>query len=181
MTLQTHDPHGAGRPDDVGRRALVHAVLAASAVLVTGIVAAAVLFVARDGGERTDARATPSASATPPGTPGTGAPEPAAGGDPDEAAAGWPTLPSLPAGTAPRDPTSTTKTRISFENHTTDVYTVSWLDTDGEVTRYATLHPGQSYVQDTYAGHYWAVGVAGGATTAVFLAGERPGRAVITS
>ncbi|MDP9793804.1 hypothetical protein J2S43_002316 [Catenuloplanes nepalensis] len=166
MTNQTDDSFG-GPAGTRGRGALFHAVLAAAAVLITAAAAVAVVFVTRDGGARDDARPAPPASATPDAS---SAPAPAGA---------WPVLTALPADTEPTGPISGTRTRISFENHTTDVYAISWLDPDGVLTEYATLDPGATYVQNTYAGHYWAAGISGKEITAVFLAAEEPGRAVL--
>ncbi|WP_394781397.1 hypothetical protein [Undibacterium sp.] len=50
---------------------------------------------------------------------------------------------------------------IFFINHLQSDVSVDWLDFNGHRKHYADLKPGDSYVQNTYAGHVWRVSSAG--------------------
>jgi uncharacterized protein YkwD len=74
---------------------------------------------------------------------------------------------------------STTPTSIEFVNQTAGVVFVSWIDYQGGAVLYASLQPGQAYVQQTYVTHPWIVLDANARTLGIYTATERPGRAVI--
>ena len=48
------------------------------------------------------------------------------------------------------------ETSIRFDNHTGDPVDIFWLDPTGKRVRYATVAAGESWEQQTYAGHVWA-------------------------
>lgn len=50
-----------------------------------------------------------------------------------------------------------------------------WLDHEGRERPYATVPPGGSHVQNTYAGHSWRVADEGGRSLGVYTPGEEPG------
>jgi hypothetical protein len=95
--------------------------------------------------------------------------------------AGWPELVAQPAGTE-SDPRGTTyggPTWIHFTNTTAGTVSVMWLDYDRHRVWYNGLSPGQSYDQQTYAGHIWVITEAGGAVIAVYTATTEPALAII--
>jgi hypothetical protein len=73
----------------------------------------------------------------------------------------------------------TTGTSIEFVNQTAGVIFVSWIDYQGGAVLYASLQPGQAYVQQTYVTHPWLVLDANARILGIYTATERPGRAVI--
>jgi dipeptidyl aminopeptidase/acylaminoacyl peptidase len=87
---------------------------------------------------------------------------------------------SLRSGDTPR-PTRRTgdETSITFLNRTQDDVVTCWMTEDGERRRYATIKPGKSFQQHTFAGHVWLVTDPKGNTLAVFEAAEGGGEAVI--
>jgi hypothetical protein len=150
-------------------RWVLHVVLAAAAVLCVGVAAGVVLL--RPENDASTAQPTHTAPPTPT--------EKAAPAPAEEPHADWPELTALPADTAPDGTGSGVETQIAFENHTGDRHLISWLEEDGTVTAYATLEPGYSYDQTSYAGHYWLVSTADGTRAAVFQAADVPSRAII--
>ncbi len=78
------------------------------------------------------------------------------------------TLVWLPAAAIPRaSPVSTVQTSIQFENHRGGDVTIAWVAFDGQRKTYATLRPGGTAVQQTFAGHVWLVSDASGQVGAV--------------
>ncbi|MFI5844706.1 hypothetical protein ACIA8K_33910 [Catenuloplanes sp. NPDC051500] len=145
-------------------RWVLHVVLATAAVLAVGAAGAGfVLLRPRD-----------NASTAPPAPTDEAAPAPA-----ENTHENWPELTALPADTAPDGTGSGAETQIAFENHTGERHLISWLEADGTTTAYATLEPGYSYDQPSYAGHYWLVSTADGTPAAVFQAADVPSRAII--
>lgn len=70
-------------------------------------------------------------------------------------------------------------TSIEFANHSAQAIQVYWIDYQGQHRPYATLRPGQSYVQGTYVTHLWLVTDTGGRCLGIYLATTEPGRAVV--
>lgn len=93
----------------------------------------------------------------------------------------WPELTAQPgsAGSAVEIPDDGAATRIAFVNSSDAPVIVSWLDYDGKQTPYATVQPGETYTQDTYAGHAWLTTRADGSVIALYRPTDQPGRAVI--
>lgn len=101
--------------------------------------------------------ADPSTCGVPGPTGFTGTPTPtdAATPVPTAVPTDWVSVP--PAG-GPASPTdTTTPTTISFVNSSAKPIDVYWIDFSGVPILYATLAPGESYVQETTEGHVWAV------------------------
>ncbi len=74
----------------------------------------------------------------------------------------------LPSNAVPRvSPASTAPTSIQFENHRSADVTIAWLGFDGQRKTYATVRPGGTAVQQTFAGHVWFVSEASGTLGAV--------------
>ena len=89
-------------------------------------------------------------------------------------------LTPLPAGAADEAQASGGEgTTIRFTNHAGQPVTLFWLSGDGSRKKYATLAPGETYVQNTYAGHWWLVVGQDGRPRAVFVGDPRPGLAEI--
>lgn len=64
----------------------------------------------------------------------------------------------IPPSGAPASPTdTTTPTTIEFVNASAKPIDVYWIDFSGAPIYYATLAPGESYVQSTTEGHVWAI------------------------
>lgn len=61
---------------------------------------------------------------------------------------------STPPGLSPK---STVEASISIENRGRRSLTLSWVSFTGELTRYATLRPGTTVTQPTWAGHVWVL------------------------
>jgi uncharacterized protein YkwD len=78
-----------------------------------------------------------------------------------------------------RSVAGTTGTSIEFVNQTAGVIFVSWIDYQGGAVLYASLQPGQAYVQQTYVTHPWIVLDANARPIGIYTATERPGRAAI--
>jgi dipeptidyl-peptidase 4 len=66
------------------------------------------------------------------------------------------------------------ETTITFQNRTTEVVELFWLDERGERRGYGQLDPGGRRSQHTFAGHVWLVQGAKGQPLAVFEAEEEP-------
>ena len=67
---------------------------------------------------------------------------------------------------------SKTPAQIRFINETDETVSVFWMDFNGDTVKYASLAPGQQYLQRTYLTHPWQV-VAPSRCIAFFL--PRPG------
>ena len=70
-------------------------------------------------------------------------------------------------------------TTITFTNHAGQPVTLYWLPGDGGRKPYATLAPGETYTQNTYAGHTWLIVGQDGHPRAVFIGDPHPGLAEI--
>ncbi|GIE30326.1 hypothetical protein Ait01nite_033710 [Actinoplanes italicus] len=90
-------------------------------------------------------------------------------------------LEAMPADAERRrwDYTQGALTSIYFVNDSAERVTVNWISDDQERIRYQDLEPGQSYQQQTYAGHVWVITRADGTAVALFEAVEAPGLAEI--
>lgn len=92
----------------------------------------------------------------------------------------WPELTALPPSTeSTADTPEGDASRIAFVNGTGRPVVISWLDYDGLRHEYATIDPGGTYTQETYAGHLWVAAGTDGAAIAIFRSGPGPGRAVV--
>ncbi|HWS37650.1 MAG TPA: hypothetical protein VN408_33595 [Actinoplanes sp.] len=142
-------------PPERGNRRLILVVLALAAVLGAGGV---VLMV----------QLWPSA---PVASAGPSAPQSA---DPS-------VLTALPAGVSAsvRSVEDGVDTTITFVNNGTGTVTLSWVDDKGERSPYATVDPGATYEQKTYAGHFWVAAGPDGTVLAVFQATDRPAKALL--
>jgi len=89
-------------------------------------------------------------------------------------------LTPLPAGAeAEALPGGGDPTTVQFKNTTHQPVTLYWLPGDGTRKEYATLAPGDTHAQNTYAGHSWLAVGKDGRPLVVFVAGPRPGVAEI--
>lgn len=69
--------------------------------------------------------------------------------------------------------------RIRFINRTSGSRSVMWLDYQGRPKEYKRLAPGQSYVQQTFAGHPWMFTDGPGNCKELFVPGPNATRYVI--
>ena len=72
------------------------------------------------------------------------------------------------------------ETAILFENRTAGPVRVFWVDGAGERKEYATIPPGGTHRQHTFAGHAWIVTDAEGKALAAFVGTATAGKAVVT-
>lgn len=72
-------------------------------------------------------------------------------------------------------------TSINFENHTTQMVKVYWLDREGKRRPYSAILPGVGIEHPTYKGHPWLVANPAGECLDIYLPGEVQGRAIIVS
>lgn len=79
-----------------------------------------------------------------------------------------------------RSPGSDVATSVRFENRTTRALDVHWLDFAGQRKRYATVEPGSTYSNATYAGHVWLVAESSGEGIAIYVADPAPGVAIVS-
>ena len=87
-----------------------------------------------------------------------------------------PVLPWMKPADAPaRSPSSDKVTSIEVRNLRQGDVTLFWRGFDGREKKYATVHPGATHQQTTYAGHVWIVTDASG-TIGAFVAASDPGR-----
>ncbi|HVL39823.1 MAG TPA: DPP IV N-terminal domain-containing protein, partial [Fimbriimonadaceae bacterium] len=70
------------------------------------------------------------------------------------------------------------QTLITLENKSSRTVDLFWIDNAGERVKYGTLAPGETRVQNTYAGHVWLFAATDGTALAAFSAEEGPSRAV---
>jgi hypothetical protein len=70
-------------------------------------------------------------------------------------------------------------TKVVFENATSGVITIDWMDFQGRPKTYFTLRPGARADSATCAGHVWRARDARGQILDYIVAGEQPGTAVI--
>ena len=76
--------------------------------------------------------------------------------------------------------TGGSKTEVIFVNRTQVDIFYYWLDFDGKLRYYGRVVPNRIRVQRTSTGHVWLVKNADGRNLAVFQAGEKTGRALIS-
>ena len=89
-------------------------------------------------------------------------------------------LPPKTARTAPKtSPTSLHETRILFMNRTSKRLRIQWLDHEGTLKAYGEVPPKQTREQTTLVGHVWVVSDTKGQEVARFVAGAKPGKAII--
>jgi dienelactone hydrolase len=72
-------------------------------------------------------------------------------------------------------------TTITFENHTRHSVKLYWLQDPNSRKLYGTVEAGQSYVQNTYAGHGWLVTDENDNPLMIFVGESRPGIAMISA
>ncbi len=70
-------------------------------------------------------------------------------------------------------------THISFQNASSGIVMLDWMDFEGRPKTYFTLRPGQKGDSATYAGHVWRARDQRGKVLRYFVAGEAAGTAVI--
>jgi dienelactone hydrolase len=70
-------------------------------------------------------------------------------------------------------------TSVLFRNLTAQDVQLFWISGGGERTAYGTVKPGETHLQNTYAGHAWLVVGANGEELALFVAEPKPGIAEI--
>jgi dipeptidyl aminopeptidase/acylaminoacyl peptidase len=87
-----------------------------------------------------------------------------------------PALPVLPSPHNSRNKGG--ETYVTFTNRTAGPVDLVWIDRGGKRKKYASLGPGESRSQHTFAGHVWAA-VCGDDVVAAFEAAAAPGLAVI--
>lgn len=75
-----------------------------------------------------------------------------------------------------RSPSSSAATTILFVNRRATDVAVLWNGFDGHLTPYATVRPGTTHAQQTYAGHAWLIRDAAGATLGWVVAAPTPGQ-----
>ncbi len=68
---------------------------------------------------------------------------------------------------------------ITFINKTKQPIALDWIDTENNPKRYATIKPGESHEQHTFAGHVWAVSDPAGKSLGAYEARPNPATAVI--
>ena len=71
------------------------------------------------------------------------------------------------------------ETEITFENRLAETVEIFWSDPDGKRVAYGSLHPGESRVQHTFAGHVWLVCASNGNVLAVFEAEANSSTAIV--
>ncbi|SDS46077.1 von Hippel-Lindau disease tumour suppressor protein [Actinoplanes derwentensis] len=158
-----------------GNRRLALVVIALAAVLgIGGVVLLVQLWPS--GAATPSAAAIPAAASPAPEA----SPAPSASVDPDDVGT-WPDLRALPAdlGSSLRSVEDGADTRIGFVNDGDETVTLSWIDDEGEQSPYASVEPGQTYVQKTFAGHFWVASGPDETVIAVFQATDQPGRALL--
>jgi VHL beta domain len=74
-----------------------------------------------------------------------------------------------------RSQESTTPTTVEFNNYTDKAVVISWIDYDSRAVPYATLQPGQAYLQPTYVTHPWQVSWEDGTCRGIYLPSASPG------
>jgi hypothetical protein len=80
---------------------------------------------------------------------------------------------------APPSPSSSAQTSILFQNDHSIAVRLYWIDFDGKKKLYATLQPGKSISQSTYAGHLWLITDLSDKRIALVAAGKKPARFTI--
>lgn len=71
-------------------------------------------------------------------------------------------------------PATRQATTIRFGNQSANPVSVYWIDFQGNRTFYKGLQPGESYVQQTYLEHVWAITDAGGNCLKIALGAQGP-------
>ncbi|MGI9013638.1 MAG: prolyl oligopeptidase family serine peptidase [Phycisphaerales bacterium] len=79
-----------------------------------------------------------------------------------------------------RSGASATETSITFENRTDAPIRIYWINAQGQRQQYAHLDPGASHAQHTFATHAWLAATDAEQPLAMFIATERPAKAIIT-
>jgi dipeptidyl aminopeptidase/acylaminoacyl peptidase len=64
------------------------------------------------------------------------------------------------------------ETSINFENRTSEIVALFWIDPEGTAVSYGTIAPGQQSERSTYAGHVWAARSKDGTLLGIFEAIE---------
>ncbi|MGB6219768.1 DPP IV N-terminal domain-containing protein, partial [Haloferula sp.] len=71
------------------------------------------------------------------------------------------------------------ETSVLFVNRTDQIATLHWVDTSGKPKQYATVDPGKSHRQHTFAGHVWVAKNEQGKLLNAFAAVDHDGVAIV--
>jgi serine/threonine protein kinase len=152
-----------------GKPWILAAVLAATALIVAGGGAAAYA------GLFSDHKSTGHSAA------GLSSPSPGQDSPTPVATATLQQLDALPASveSSTRSDASEYSTQLDFVNERSDAVLIYWLDFAGKRQYYQRLEPGQTYTQQTFAGHAWVVCSPDQKAIAVYRAAQSVSRVVI--
>jgi VHL beta domain len=78
-----------------------------------------------------------------------------------------------------RTTSSSQPTKIVFDNRTSQVYKLFWLDGKGQRKPFGEIHPGEKHGQATYATHPWVIVNPDESVLGIFVAEKRPGKVEI--
>ncbi len=78
-----------------------------------------------------------------------------------------------------RSTSSSQPTKIVFNNRTSQVYKLFWLDTHGQRKPHGEIQPGKKRWQGTFATHAWVVIKPDGDVFGIYVAEEQPGKVEI--
>jgi hypothetical protein len=78
-----------------------------------------------------------------------------------------------------RSTSSSDPTMVLFDNRTSHVCTLFWLDEHGQRKPYGEIHPGAKRGQHTFATHPWVVVKPDGVVLGIYVAEKRPGKVEI--